>query len=184
MSAKGLISIPGRPDSRVAYDQLISLAAVASTAPPGAFVEVGVYQGGSAWHLYQVAERQGRTLHLFDTFTGIPHKGDLDTHAIGDYGNVDLKNLRADFPNAVFHVGVFPATLPGDLRGLAFVHVDCDQYAGHRACIDLLYPRLVPGGIMMFDDYPVLRGAKQAVEETFPLSRLINTGYRFHVVKE
>lgn len=180
---KGLISVPGRPDSRVAYDQLIALAAVASTAPPGAFVEVGVYRGGSAWHLNAVAARQGRELHLFDTFTGIPHKGDLDQHAIGDYGDVDKESLRRAFPRAVFHVGVFPQTLPDDLRGFAFVHVDCDQYAGHRACIDLLYPRLVPGGIMMFDDYPVLKGAKRAVDETFSPGRLANTGYRFHVVK-
>src|SRR6185369_1901065 len=112
-----------------------------------------------------------------------PHRGDLDSHAVGDYGNVDLKNLRGDLPNAVFHVGVFPATLPGDLQGLAFVHVDCDQYAGHRDCIDLLYPRLVPGGIMMFDDYPVLKGAKQAVEESFSKGQLLPISERFYVVK-
>lgn len=181
--SKGLVSVPGRPDSRIAHEQLIALAAVASTAPAGLLVEVGVYRGGSAWHLYQVAQRQGRELHLFDTFTGIPHKGALDQHAIGDYSGVDLACLKADLPNAIFHVGTFPKTLPDDLTDIAFVHVDCDQYEGHRACIDLLYPRMVPGGLMMFDDYPVLKGARAAVEATFPPDRLIFTGYRHHVVK-
>lgn len=182
--SKGLVSIPGRPDSRTAHEQLIALAAVASTAPRGAFVEVGVYRGGSAWHLYQVAQRQSRTLHLFDTFSGIPHKGELDAHAVGDYGiGVSVADLKATFPDAVLHVGIFPRTLPADLCDIAVVHVDCDQYEGHRACIDLLYPRMVPGGLMVFDDYPVLKGARVAVEETFPSERLIFTGYRHHVVK-
>ena len=181
---KGRLSVPGRPDSRIAHEQLLALAALAETAPLGDFIEVGVYLGGSAWHLYQITERRGCRLHLFDTFTGIPHKGDLDTHAVGDYGGVNLDNLKADLPNAAFYVGTFPKTLPAnELQKIAFVHVDCDQYEGHRACINFLYPRLTHGGIMMFDDYPVLKGAKAAVEESFSKGQLMPILDRFYVVK-
>lgn len=182
---KGRLYIPGRPKSRIEHEQLLALSALAETAPPGDFVEVGVYRGGSAWYLNEIAERQGRRLHLFDTFTGIPNKGPMDERKAGDYADTSLPDLREQFPRAKFYEGIFPDTLPpGLIDDVAFVHVDCDQYDGHCACIDLLFPYMVPGGIMLFDDYPFLTGAKQAVDESFPPERLISNGHRHYVVKE
>lgn len=181
---KGRLFIPGRPKSRIEHEQLLALEELAKTAPEGEFIEVGVYRGGSAWYLYNVAMKRRRSLHLFDTFTGIPNRGPMDERRAGDYADTNLDDLKAQFPKAIFHVGIFPETLPDDLTDIAFVHVDCDQYDGHRACIDLLYPRMVPGGIMLFDDYPFLTGAKQAVDESFPPERLIFNGHRYYVVKE
>ena len=40
------------------------LERLASEAPPGAFVEVGVYRGGSARRLWRVAQAQGRALFM------------------------------------------------------------------------------------------------------------------------
>lgn len=138
----------------------------AETAPPGAVAEIGVYQGGTAWRLMQVCRRQGRTLHLFDTFAGLPVADAIDPHGIGAFAGNEA-GVRAALPDAIFHVGVFPDTLPADLGPLAFVHVDCDQYRSVRACIEHLWPRLVPGGVMWFDDYGELPGAKAAVDEVF-----------------
>ena len=39
------------PKSLIGNDALIALVAAAYAAPPGDFVEVGVFQGGSAWWL-------------------------------------------------------------------------------------------------------------------------------------
>ena len=51
---------------------LLELAATAKTTPAGCFVEVGVWKGGSASYLTEVAEQQNREIFLYDTFTGIP----------------------------------------------------------------------------------------------------------------
>ncbi|MDA8253738.1 MAG: class I SAM-dependent methyltransferase [Rhodospirillales bacterium] len=152
--------------SIVPAEVIEALVACAETAPPGAFAEVGVYQGGTAWRLMQICHRQGRALHLFDTFAGLPVADPIDPHGVGAFAAPETA-VRAALPDAVFRVGVFPDTLPPDLGPLAFVHVDCDQYRSVRACVEHLWPLLVPGGVMWFDDYGELPGAKAAVDEVF-----------------
>ena len=151
-------------DSIVVPEALEFLVELAGTVPPGLFAEVGVYKGGSALRLAQF----GRELHLFDTFTGTPVAGAGDDHAIGDFGDTDAAQVIAMLPAAIFHIGIFPDTLPADLSGFAFVHADCDQYASVRDCIAYLGPRMVPGGIILFDDYACLDSATRAVDEAFP----------------
>lgn len=119
--------------SLIPDEVLKTLLDTAQSTPAGCWVEVGVYLGGSARALY--GARHGRHLHLFDTFTGIPSfepdKG--DRHRIGEFhARGVLADLRRMMPAAAFHVGVFPDTLPDDLRGIAFAHVDCDQDPQHQ----------------------------------------------------
>jgi O-methyltransferase len=143
----------------------------ARAAPLGDLVEVGVYQGGSACALAEVAKEQNRRLYLFDTFSGIPHADPAkDYHKVGDFGDVDLEALRAALPDAVIVVGVFPSTLKyvPELGPIALAHIDCDQYASVSACCAWLDSKMAPGGVMVFDDYDVLPGAAQAVEAYFP----------------
>jgi O-methyltransferase len=146
------------PPSVILPHRLASMAAVAAMTPAGCFVEVGVFRGGSAFVLWQIAEHQSRELHLFDSFTGIPLACDIDRHRIGDFADVSLERVKASIPRAQFHVGMFPSTLPDDLQNIAFVHVDCDQYETYCACIDRLWPRMVAGGAMVFDDISKARG--------------------------
>lgn len=144
------------------------LMETARAAPPGALVEVGVYRGGSAESLAQVASEQGRALYLFDTFTGIPHQDPThDFHKVGDFGDTSLEMVQACLPNAICIAGVFPDTLPDELTGVAVAHIDCDQYESVRAAAAALEPRMARGGVMVFDDYDVLPGARDAVDELF-----------------
>lgn len=144
------------------------LMETARAAPPGPLVEVGVYRGGSAENLMQVANEQGRDLYLFDTFTGIPYQDpDRDAHKVGDFGDTSLKMVQACLPNAICIAGIFPGTLPDDLNGVAIAHIDCDQYESVRSSAAALAPRMVSGGMMIFDDYDCLDGARQAVDELF-----------------
>ena len=100
--------------SIVPAEVIEALVACAETAPPGAVAEIGVYQGGTAWRLMQVCRRQGRALHLFDTFAGIPDAEPIDRHGVGEFAS-DEAVVRRALPEAVFHTGVFPDTLPADL---------------------------------------------------------------------
>lgn len=154
--------------SEIAADTINELVEAARRAPPGDLVEVGVYKGGSASGLMDVAREQGRRLFLFDTFTGIPiADAEVDRHKVGDFGDTSLDAVRAALPDAIFKPGIFPGTLTDDVGPIALAHVDCDQHASVSACCTTLAARMVEGGVMVFDDYDVLPGAKQAVEEAF-----------------
>ena len=156
------------PQSMLSPNVLNELMETARAAPPGPLVEVGVYKGGSAAHLAQVAREQGRELWLFDTFEGIPFQDPArDFHKVGDFSDTSLEAVREALPEAVCVKGIFPGTLPGFLTGIALAHIDCDQYDSIRQSCLSLGPRMAAGGVMVFDDYDVLDGAKLAVDELF-----------------
>jgi O-methyltransferase len=139
---------------------------MAAATPEGCFVEVGVYKGGTAYELNEVAKRQGRTLYLYDTFTGIPSKHSFDTHNCGDFSDTSLREVQDAIPEAIIYPGVFPLTAR-DMGPIAFVHLDCDQYMSYKEAIRYLSADMVPGGVMWFDDCPALVGAAKACEEAF-----------------
>lgn len=148
-------------------EHLNELAEAAAECPPGAIVEVGVYRGGSAARLAEVATGQGRVLWLFDTFAGIPESTvGVDFHRVGDFDDTSAEIVRAAVPAASIVVGDARETLPATETGpVAFAHVDCDQYETTRAVVRELVPRMVRGGLMVLDDYGVLDGATRAVDE-------------------
>ena len=167
---------PAAPFTLLPKPAITDMIALAQNAPPGEFVEIGVYQGGSAWHLARIARERGCELHLFDTFNGIPEKDEQDSpHVVGDFSDTSLEHVKTVIPDAHFHVGVFPLTLPPDLKSLAFVHVDCDQYRCCCEAIRRLYPLLVNGGVMLFDDYSFVTGVTQAVDDWFGTAAIYRT---------
>ncbi len=172
--------------SIIAPSQLDAMVTLAKKVPRGDFAEVGVFRGGSAIKLYEVCVQQGRWLHLFDTFKGTPNcTPEVDRHKIdNEFAAPEMvEYIRKHMPLAQLHIGEYPQTHPQDMPALAFIHCDCDQYLSYRAVIDNLWPLVVSGGIMLFDDYPYLAGAKLAVEESFKSADLLKCGQRFYVIK-
>jgi hypothetical protein len=124
----------------------------------GAFAEAGVFKGGSA---RLICEEKGEApLHLFDVFEMLqehPVAGGegVKAHFGPVHGKLnEVRQLLRAYPNVDFHAGVFPETTAGveHLR-FAFVHLDLDLAAATRAALDYFHPRLVPGGILLADDY-------------------------------
>lgn len=154
-----------RPVPIIGDDGAASLLAIAGKCPEGCFVEVGVYQGGSAWHLYQLAQEQGRSLFLYDTFDGIPYQGDIDVHKVGDFGDTSFEAVCQLMPRANVLRGIFPASMVR-MPPVAFAHIDCDQYQAVADCIRVLTPLMAPGGAMVLDDAFCLAGATKALEDS------------------
>ena len=172
--------------SIVPAPQLKAMCKLAEGAPEGSFAEIGVFHGGSAYRLYEIAIRQHRDIHLFDTFQGTPvFTEGLDHHKINtEFADLDApRAIRNIMPLAALHIGVYPDTHPKDLANLAFVHCDCDQYESYSSVIHFMWPLMVFGGIILFDDYPYLAGAKRAVEEHFTPQQLQKCHERYYVVK-
>jgi O-methyltransferase len=157
---------------------LASMRLVAAATPAGAFVEVGVYQGGSAEVLHALAVEQGRRLYLFDTFCGMPFQGEHDRHAVGDFADTSMADVARLCPEAVIVAGVFPESFL-ETGPCAFVHADADQYQSTRDICMTFGPRMVPGGVMLFDDFAHLDGCRRAVAECFPGYERLDDGRAF-----
>lgn len=139
---------------RVLYD-----AVLATKDVEGSIAELGVYKGGTAYILALLS--QSKTVHLFDTYEGIPNIGtDSDgvyQHEEGDFGDTSLENVKLflkDFSNINYHKGLFPDTTSAVLQdNFSLVHIDCDMYQGVISSLEFFYPRVSTGGVMLFDDY-------------------------------
>lgn len=152
------------------------MGGLAWTRPEGCFAEVGVYQGGSAKILYSISERQGRKLFLYDTFTGMPFKGEFDTHDIGLFSDCSEDEIKAVMPNAIVSKGIFPESMVA-MPPVAFVHADADQYQSTLDVIKVFSPLMVKGGMMLFDDYYCVPSCILAVDEHFKdIKRLLPDG--------
>lgn len=136
---------------------------------PGDVIEVGVWRGGSARVLCMAFP--DRTVHLFDTFAGMPKPSAIDSHRQGDFRNTSQDVVRESLKplvNYEIHAGVFPQTA-AEVEGetFAFAHVDCDLYESTKAALEFIWPRLGLGGLIVLDDYKsaFCAGATRAIDE-------------------
>ncbi len=138
----------------------------------GEFAECGVWLGGSAKVLLK-----GRPLHLFDTFMGMPDNDDpakLPGGSFGDTSELLVREYLGSEPR--IHAGKIPDTFKGlEETKFSFVHVDVDLYDSTVDCITFFLPRLVLGGMMVFDDYgfpDYYASEKRAVDERLEVTPL------------
>lgn len=150
----------------VGIEIINSFIELARKTPDGCFVEVGVYQGGTAQHIAKLAREQGRSVYLYDTFTGIPYKDDIDVHQIGDFKDTSFEEIKKLIPYANVIQGTFPQSAV-KMERVAFAHLDCDQYKSIIDSVNYLTPLMAKGGIMWFDDFGCLAGATKAVLDLF-----------------
>jgi hypothetical protein len=137
------------------------------TPPRGLVMEFGVWSGDT---INRIADHVGaaRTVHGFDSFEGLPEdwtdgyqKGTFHLHG-------KLPKVR---PNVKLHVGWFSDTLPKFMKTsdepVAFLHVDCDLYSSTKTIFDNVGDRLVPGSIILFDEYFNYHGWKDHEHRAF-----------------
>ena len=116
----------------------------------GYYLEFGVYKGGTIGFIAkQVAPSQ---VHGFDSFHGLQEAWS------GDGFSFDLQGRMPKVPgNVLLHPGFFTDTLPGWLEQnpgpVAFIHIDSDLYEPARSVFAHLEERIVPGTIIVFDEY-------------------------------
>jgi len=140
----------------------------------GDFIEAGVYRGGTAKFLKNLLKNASdKTLHLFDTFSGMPNADEIaDFHKAGDFSDTDLSCIAewVGDEKVCYYPGLMENTL-ADIQGktFAFAHIDVDLKSSVETCCKYIYPRMSKGGIMIFDDYgyPTCPGARAAVDNFF-----------------
>ena len=123
----------------------------------GDVAEIGVYKGGTAKLLAMSCS--DKLVHLFDTFQGMPAKDDpsIDLHKEGDFNDTSLEVVQgalSECKNTKFYQGMFPETVDDTVsEKFSLVHSDVDLYQCNIDVLEYFYPKMVKGGIMVFDDY-------------------------------
>jgi len=161
----------------------------------GDFVECGVWRGGNSVIAAGVfnASKADRSVWLFDTFAGMTSPTEFDVNYRGDvaagkfkasqragYNNwcyAPLEEVTGNFKNVGllsnrirFVKGDVAQTLldSGNLpTAISVLRLDTDWYESTKAELEVLYPRLSNGGILIIDDYGHWGGARKAVDEYF-----------------
>jgi hypothetical protein len=127
--------------------------AIGAVKIEGHYLEFGVFTGGTIRFI--AGKIGGHIIHGFDSFQGLPD----------DWSGYNLSrrafDMRGRLPkvpsNVRLHRGWFEDTIrpwlhenPGPV---AFIHIDCDLYASTRTIFTLLAERIVPGTVILFDEY-------------------------------
>ena len=155
---------------------------VIAAGVPGDFMETGVWRGGAVMMMRAVLKAYGisdRRVIAADSFAGLPPPTEgvapdagAEFHTWSDFA-VSLDEVRANFARygllddqVVFLEGLFKDTLPtAPVERLAVLRLDGDMYESTRDGIIHLYPKLMPGGTLIADDYHLFEAHRTAIDE-------------------
>jgi O-methyltransferase len=192
-----------RPFTMTSYERLAALCMavehVNSNSIPGAFVECGVWKGGSSMAIalsLRRFRREDAELYLFDTFEGMSQPTSQDVRvATGEtaqklltmqskdsevWARASLQEVRQNlettgYPSSRIHLvqGMVESTIPITAPDkIALLRLDTDWYESTRHELIHLFPRLSKNGVLIIDDYGHWAGAKKAVDEYFEASNI------------
>jgi len=177
------------------YATLSATKYVVNNQIKGDFVECGVWQGGDSLLMAMTLSQmkvKDRKIYLFDTFEGMtePSKNDKDNSGLPasllldntDKGNgdnvwciADIEKVKnnftfSDYPDEMvqFVKGDVGTTLKDEKNlpdDIALLRLDTDWYESTKIELEVLFPRLVKGGVCLIDDYGHWQGARKAVDE-------------------
>jgi hypothetical protein len=120
--------------------------------PDGLVCEFGVFEGASINHI--AARVPHRAVFGFDSFEGLPEHW---RESFGPGMFTTGGRLPEVLPNVRLLKGWFDETLPPFAARhpgpVALLHVDCDLYSSTKCVLEHLGDSLVPGSVVVFDEY-------------------------------
>lgn len=173
------------------YANYLATKYICESNIPGAFVECGVWRGGSTIIMLEtmLLYKQHRDIYLYDTFAGMSEPTDHDVDFRGKsvkekwlkkrsnqknlwcYASLEevKKNIattKYPLEKINFIQGKVEDTIPETLpQSIALLRLDTDWYESTKHELDHLYPLLNEKGVLILDDYGNFLGARKAVDE-------------------
>ena len=173
----------------------------------GNIVECGVWRGGSMMTVAKTLIENNdldRDLFLCDTFDGMPSPDpELDTDlnqvvaseymskheksendyiwAFSQIEKVKANMMSTGYDTSRIHYleGLVENTLPDErIQDIALLRLDTDFYSSTAHEMNILFPKLVKGGVLIIDDYGHWGGARKAVDYY-----LIENAVQIHLVR-
>ena len=147
----------------------------------GAIVECGTWRGGMAAGMVLIGGPD-RDYFFFDSFEGLPpataEDGEYATwwqqhrdgtayfdNCTASYDDFMATMAEVPLPRQRLHVhkGFFETTLPGvDMPPIAVLRLDADWYESTMLCLEHFWNRLLPGALVLIDDYYAWEGCRKA----------------------
>jgi O-methyltransferase len=160
---------------------------------PGALVECGVWKGGSMMLAAKTLLSLGvsdRMLSLYDTFEGHPMPDRaIDISIFGEnaadewkpnWARCDLRDVSDNMRSTGYPLNLidlwrgrveetlrFWDEVPLAPNPIAIARLDTDWYSSAKIELDVLWPKLSRGGVLILDDYGHYLGQRKAVDEYF-----------------
>jgi hypothetical protein len=157
------------------FDSIIYLQAEVEKLP-GDIVEAGVWRG--IMTTFMAKAFPNKIVWACDSFEGCPS----DIENLNYIREIDLKwwagelkaeeqylldNMkRYDASNIKILKGWFNKTLSTLKVPIALLRIDCDLYSSTREVLEALYPQVVVGGYIIFDDF-IIHTAREAIFDYF-----------------
>ncbi len=137
---------------------------------PGDLAEFGVWRGSTSMLLtkiLKIVDPQGpKVVHSFDAFQGLtefaPQDGDATAQAGRYKGSLeeyqDLIELYQFQDDIEIHEGLIEQTVPAFVAErpeimFSFVYCDTDLYESTAVVLEHIAPRVMPGGLIVFDEW-------------------------------
>ena len=142
------------PDA-IAFDTPRELMkhALSQVTLDGLVCEFGVNEGGTVSYIGKTL--RNRPVHGFDSFEGLPEDWSGNKMSAGYF---DRGGKLPKVPsNVTLHAGWFDRSLPRFVTAhtgpAAFLHIDCDLYSSTVTIFEAFADRIVPGTVLVFDEY-------------------------------
>lgn len=108
-------------------------------------------------------EVKGRLKSVEGAYESLGGKGTLEgnQHLLESIIGYDKNKIH-------YHKGWFQDTVPKDvheIEKIAILRLDGDFYDNTKVCLEYLYDKVVPNGLIIIDDYGTYDGCKKAVDE-------------------
>ena len=167
---------------------------------PGDFVECGVWRGGNAILAKKIFEHlnSDKKVWMFDTFEGMTAPTNVDIEAINqisaenkfaesqtnthnEWCYASLEDVQKNCSDSGIDIAALKF-IKGDVCDtlkkpdnvpdkISVLRLDTDWYESTKAELEVLYPKLSNGGVLIIDDYGHWEGARKAVDEYFSLQK-------------
>ncbi|HRQ22901.1 MAG TPA: TylF/MycF/NovP-related O-methyltransferase [Anaerolineales bacterium] len=134
----------------------------------GVIMEAGCFKGGSTAKFSLVAKYLGLQLFVFDSFEGLPeneedHNQTIDGKSIkGWFKGKEFSGTKEEVKSNIqkygeisvcrFVEGWFEDTLPDFSEKILAAYIDVDLASSTRTCLKYIYPKMIPGGILVSQD--------------------------------
>ena len=158
----------------------------------GDIVECGIWKGGNIILINKLLKKikLNKKIYCYDTFEGMISTDKIDKEISSGRSSLQIikdheyykcesllketkKNISKNFDdinNIYFIKGRVEDTLTEEKNipdKISICRLDTDYYSSTKIELEVLYPRLVPGGFLIIDDYGHWSGCKKAVDEYF-----------------
>lgn len=132
--------------------------------------ECGVCDGLTIYFAIKACELSNidKKIYLYDAWENLENDKLRFNY---DYLNIDItkKNLESFNGNLIFNKGLIPGVYQNSENPtqINWLHIDLNSSMATKSSLDFFFDKLLPGGVILFDDYGGFEDTRNIVDEFF-----------------